>query len=58
MILGWTVLASGGIMAIDDYNWPLKSVDGTTPKEAIDLFLQRKDYTLLHKGYQVWIQKK
>jgi len=58
MILGWTVLKSGGIMAIDDYAWPLQSEDQTSPKEAVDLFLQRKDYVLLHKNYQVWLMKK
>jgi predicted O-methyltransferase YrrM len=57
MILGWTVLKPGGIMAIDDYAWPLKDSDGTSPKEAVDIFLERKDYTLLHKGYQVWLSK-
>lgn len=56
MILGWTVLKNGGIMAIDDYAWPLTE-DNTSPKEAVDLFLQRKDYKLLHIGYQAWLLK-
>lgn len=57
MIIGWTVLANNGIMAIDDYSWPIKADDGTSPKQAVDLFLNRKDVKPLHIGYQAWIQK-
>lgn len=57
MILGWIVLKQGGIMAVDDYNWPLKAIDGTSPKEAVDLFLEKNTCKVLHKGYQAWILK-
>ena len=58
MVIALSVLKEGGIMAIDDYDWPTFASDGTRPKEAIDLFLERNDVILLEKSYQVWIQKK
>lgn len=59
MRYSWDVLKHDGIMAIDDYEWKLKDPDGTCPAEAVDLFMKSNDdYILLHKGYQVWLQKK
>lgn len=58
MAISLSILKRGGIMAVDDYNWNLLAKDGTRPKEAIDLFLERNDVLLLEKGYQVWLQKK
>lgn len=56
IIISWTILKPGGIMAIDDYLWPLKE-EGTSPKEAVDLFLIKNQCNILHKEYQVWLQK-
>lgn len=59
MVHGMILLKSGGIMAIDDYEWPLKDPDGTCPKDAVDQYLRLyENYDLLCKNYQVWIKKK
>ena len=49
------LIASGGLIAFDDYQW----VNGTdnTPGPAIDAFLRcfRRRVAVLHKGLQVWV---
>lgn len=60
-ILGWRLLKNEGIIIFDDYQWegyreqPLKH-----PAPAIDAFLSlfQDKINVLHKGYQVVIQKK
>ena len=61
-LLAWSLLNKGGVMVIDDYlfeyeNELLSSAE--KPKEAIDHFLKKKkgDYTLLHMGYRVFLEK-
>jgi hypothetical protein len=58
--LSWPLLRSGGILAIDDYEWlhpggnPIHA-----PKLGIHMFLDRHEgeYKLLAKNSQVWIRK-
>ena len=55
----WLLLKSKGILAFDDYGWGKDLPPHTTPKPAIDEFLQAHvgEYTQLVDSYQVWIQK-
>ncbi|NMG08318.1 class I SAM-dependent methyltransferase [Brasilonema sp. UFV-L1] len=59
-VLSFRLLKNNGIIAFDDYPWnDARYSDGTFPKPAIDAFLSIYDHKikLLHKEYQVWIQK-
>lgn len=59
MILGLTVLKSGGILAVDDYAWKQRDNDGTCPKDAVDLFIKKfSNIEILDIGYQIWFRKK
>lgn len=55
----WDLLATGGIMILDDYQWQPSKALPERPKAGIDAFLQVKagEYELLHLDYQVIIQK-
>jgi hypothetical protein len=58
--LSWPLLKSGGILAIDDYEW--QHPDGVeihAPKLGIHMFLDRHtgEYTELARNSQVWIRK-
>jgi len=58
--LSWPLLKSGGILAIDDYEWlHPDGVDIHAPKLGIHMFLDRHDgeYKLLVKNQQVWLRK-
>jgi predicted O-methyltransferase YrrM len=58
--LAFPLLKSGGILAFDDYLWehPSQNVD-LKPLSGIDKFLKNNELRIkiLHKGYQVWIEK-
>jgi hypothetical protein len=56
----WALLKSGGILAFDDYQWGRDLPTDTTPKPAIDRFLEtHKDkYVQIVDSYQVWLRKK
>jgi hypothetical protein len=59
--LSWPLLKSGGILAIDDYEWVHPDgVEIHAPKLGIHMFLDRHEgeYTELVRNSQVWIQKK
>jgi hypothetical protein len=58
-IHGWDRLQPGGVMVFDDYGWQEYRDPALLPKTAIDGFLAciASRYKLLHKGYQVAIQK-
>lgn len=58
-VLAWPLLATNGIMIFDDYGWNKYPQPYLNPKLAIDSFLSvmESKYTLLHKAYQVAIQK-
>lgn len=55
----WKLLKAEGILAFDDYGWGKDLPPDTTPKPAIDNFLQEHtgEYTQLVDSYQVWIKK-
>jgi hypothetical protein len=59
--LSWPLLKSGGILAIDDYEW--QHPDGVeihAPKLGIHMFLDRHEgeYTELVRNQQLWIRKR
>lgn len=58
--LAWPLLKSGGILAIDDYEWlHPDGVEIHAPKLGIHMFLDRHEgeYTELVRNSQVWIRK-
>lgn len=62
--LAWELLKPGGFMIFDDYPWEHPVTDPQRhrklgPKKGIDAFLECWQYelTLLHKGWQVIVQK-
>jgi len=58
--LSWRLLAVGGVLVFDDYEWSANGEDGLlVPKGAIDAFLTLLDgrYELLSKGDQVAVRK-
>ncbi len=58
-VLSWELLKDDGIMLFDDYLGGDANKPWTTPKPGIDAFLDSYTtmYKILHKGYQVHIQK-
>ena len=57
--MSWPLVKIGGIMVFDDYEWGQPIPDTHKPKMAIDAFrsIYREKLMVLHKGYQVVIQK-
>jgi predicted O-methyltransferase YrrM len=57
--LTWTLMAPGGIVVFDDYEWSTSDVDAEPPKPGIDAFLAAHtgQYRELARGYQIAIQK-
>jgi hypothetical protein len=55
----WDLLLPNGVMVFDDYGWREYEDPTLLPRTAIDGFLPciSNQYRLLHKGYQVAIQK-
>ncbi|MDH4986160.1 class I SAM-dependent methyltransferase [Aminobacter anthyllidis] len=55
----WDLLATGGVMILDDYLWQPTKPAPERPKAGIDAFLQARsgDYEILHQDYQVIIRK-
>lgn len=63
LLLASRLLASGGILGIDDYDMrsdPASSLPNDGPRYAVDSFLKMRgrDFTILHKGYRMFLQKK
>lgn len=59
-LLAWPLLKNQGLMLFDDYEWDAEvSSEDDKPKRGVENFLQFIDrhYELVHKGYQVMIQK-
>ena len=52
-------LKVGGILAFDDYEWPIYSGTLNNPKSGIDCWLTlfRGHYELLIQNYQIWVTK-
>jgi cephalosporin hydroxylase len=61
-VLAFRLLATGGIMIFDDYEWisPTPEIPQSMPRIAIDGFLAafEKEIEVLHQGWQVAIQKR
>jgi SAM-dependent methyltransferase len=59
-VLSWRLLKPKGMMIFDDYLWQHNPRVSQRPKLGIDLFLEsiQGQFSLLHKGYQIIIQKK
>ncbi|WP_428666379.1 class I SAM-dependent methyltransferase [Runella sp.] len=57
--LCWKILKTNGLLLFDDYLWELKKPSVERPQLAIDLFLEAYQHklTIIHKGYQVLVQK-
>jgi len=57
--LVWSLVAEGGIIVFDDYEWNRYPEPWRNPKLAIDSFLGCMDgrIRLLHRGYQVIVRK-
>lgn len=57
-VLASRLIKPGGVLIFDDYEWPRVPVE-EGPKLAIDMFYQLygNQFTTLHKGYQVLLQK-
>ena len=59
--LSWSLLKSGGVLAIDDYEWlHPDNVEIHAPKLGIHMFLDRHEgeFEELVRNQQVWIKKK
>ena len=56
----WELLKIGGILIFDDYKLQPEYYRGQSPESAIDAFLEKykNQLVILHKDYQVFIQKK
>jgi predicted O-methyltransferase YrrM len=63
LILSWSMLEPGGIMAIDDYLYTLEDDFNTNPLEypfhGVNHFLEKykKELIILEKGYRVFVKK-
>ena len=60
-VLAWPLLASGGLMAFDDYYWPK---EGTTayerPANGINAFIMAygDQFDVVEKNTQLWVRKR
>ena len=61
IVLSWRLLPVGGVMVIDDYEWPMPTGKEhlLPPKPAVDAFLSiyGSRLRLLHKAWQVIVEK-
>jgi predicted O-methyltransferase YrrM len=60
ILLAWTLLNSGGILAIDDVSFDQKNEDRlAVPIEGVQLFCNRffGHYTVLYNGYRLFLEK-
>lgn len=58
-VLSWPLLKNGGLLTFDDYGWEGHPNLLFRPRVAVDAFLAiyRLQYRLVHKAYQVTIEK-
>jgi predicted O-methyltransferase YrrM len=57
ILFSWYLLLPNGVMVIDDYEWLPEKDYFSRPKPAIEFLLEAKKPKILHKGYQVIVQK-
>lgn len=60
LVLSFDLLKQGGIMAMDDYTWGIERPLNQRPQIGIEAFIigWSDELNVIHKDYQVWIQKK
>lgn len=58
-VLSWPLLKRGGLLTFDDYEWSGDPNPINCPGMAVDAFLAvfKTRYKLIHKGYQVTVEK-
>lgn len=58
-VLAWPLLKKGGLLTFDDYEWEGDEDPLNRPGIAINAFLNifETHYAIIHKGYQVMIEK-
>ena len=58
-VLAWSMLAPGGTMIFDDYEWEYMPEPRSNPKLGIDSFLRAFEgqYRIVHKAFQVALEK-
>ena len=58
-VLAWPLLKEGGLLIFDDYEWDGDPDPLNCPRVAINAFLNifETHYVMIHKGYQVMIEK-
>jgi len=58
-VLSWPLLKKGALLTFDDYGWDGDPNPLNCPRMAIDAFLNifETHYAMIHKGYQVTIEK-
>ena len=58
-VLAWPLLKKGGLLTFDDYEWDDDPNPLNCPRAAIDAFLNifETHYVMIHKGYQITIEK-
>lgn len=59
-VLAFPLLAKGGYLIFDDYEWRVRSSIYARPKIAVDAFLTvyAEEVNLLHRAYQVIVSRK
>jgi predicted O-methyltransferase YrrM len=57
--LTWPLMAPGGVMIFDDYEWDLMDNEFERPKLGVDAFLAACEgrYRVVHRAYQLAIEK-
>lgn len=60
LVLSFDLLKQGGIMAMDDYIWGTERPINQRPQKGIEAFIigWSDELNVIHKNYQIWIQKK
>ena len=58
--LTWPLIARGGIMIFDDYQWEMMPTPLDNPKPGIDAFLKavKGQYRVVHRAYQIAVAKR
>jgi hypothetical protein len=58
-MLVWPLMAKGGLVIFDDYQWDMMPEKLDNPKPGIDAFLKamKDQYRMVHRAYQIAIVK-
>lgn len=60
IVLAWRLLNDGGLLILDDYEWPEDLAPEQKPRIAIDAFVRcfRGQIEVVHSAYQVFLRKR